>query len=400
MATTPRDEPLMNAISIWDRVKQSGLAPTTYDSDFSTAFSRALRLRADKSIESELRRLDPAVSDVLAAFVSCCEPFDGMAQDVWNMFVYADARFSDENLQIAFDFSKKQPNGFKFNLEHFRAFHNELVRFRELVAKHPLTQNFLWGLERCTRSEDPGTTSADVRHWAEAYDRGEWITPVPAVSTTGDARTDLCLREVRNVVVAVVEQLVSNGVRPHEGVYGLQDRTGAQLDARPSDDPLLSAIRADHDRWTGTMVNRLDQLAARIVASGRDEQALAMVRSAEEYLGKHRHIVEQDAIADILREFLNLPLWNSGTSYLGFGRRRKSRRLSATTNLSSTRSRAAYASVSQAPILPQSAANPAFTYTRNFALARPCCSARGASAAFSPIGVLSENRQRMKVLRL
>src|SRR5579859_4707708 len=97
-------EILTNAISIWERIKRSGLAPNSYDKDFVAAFSQALRLQPGKRIETELRRRDPSVSDVLAAFISCCEPFDNMAQDVWNMFVQADARFSDENLQIAFDF--------------------------------------------------------------------------------------------------------------------------------------------------------------------------------------------------------------------------------------------------------------------------------------------------------
>lgn len=303
--------PLADAISIWDRLKKSGLAPSSYDSDFVVAFAYKLQLRADRKIESELRRLNPSIVDVLAAFVACCEPFDGMAQDVWKMFVEADARFSDENLQIAFDFSKRQPNGFKFDLQHFKAFHEEFVRFQELVAKYPLTQNFLWGLAqlvtRLTRSEDQYPPSRDAELWGAAYDRGEWVTPIPSIPATGDAQADLCLREARNVVAAVVELLVSNGVAPHEGSFRYRERTGLELDDRPPDDPLLSAVRADSDRWTRSMIVQLDQLALWFTGAGPDPEAAATIGQIKAYLQSHHYYEDRENLTRMLEEFLKSP---------------------------------------------------------------------------------------------
>ena len=298
---------LTDASGIWNRIRKSGLAPTTYDKAFAEAFSRALGLRTSKGIAGELRRLRPTVNAVLTAFISCCEPFDGMAQDVWTMFVRADARFSDDNLRIAFDFSKQQPSGIKFDLEHFKAFHEELVRFKQLVRSYSLTPDFLWGLAEVRHIGDRGPASPNAERWAAAYEQGRWITPIPQVPSTSNPRGDLCLRETRSVVATVVELLASSGVRPHEGPHGYRQRTGTRLDETTEDDSLFQAARADHDRWTRSMVIGLDAL--RMAVSRGDEDALATIGELERHLKNHRHSVEEETLGSRLQEFLNLPLW-------------------------------------------------------------------------------------------
>ncbi len=76
----------MDASSIWDQLKTSGLALESNDRDFVAAFSRALGLQLTSSVESELQRVHPP-GDILVAIVYSCEQFDGMAQDIWNMIV-------------------------------------------------------------------------------------------------------------------------------------------------------------------------------------------------------------------------------------------------------------------------------------------------------------------------
>ena len=110
--------PLSDAVSIWDRLEETGLAPLSYDKEFVESFARNLKLRPGPNIRDELGRLNPSVNDVLAAFVACCQPFDSMSQDIWNMFVAADAKFSEQNLQISFDFDKTKPDAIKFDLNH------------------------------------------------------------------------------------------------------------------------------------------------------------------------------------------------------------------------------------------------------------------------------------------
>ena len=113
---------LSDAVSIWDRLEAAGLAPISYDKEFVETFAHNLKLRNRPNIREELVRINPSVNDVLSAFVACCQPFDSMSQDIWSMFIAADAKFSEQNLQIAFDFDKAKPDAIKFDLNHFKAF--------------------------------------------------------------------------------------------------------------------------------------------------------------------------------------------------------------------------------------------------------------------------------------
>jgi hypothetical protein len=265
---------LTDAVSMWDRLEASGLAPASYDKDFAEHFACKLKLQPGRSIRDELHRLNPSVNDVLAAFVGACQAFDSMAQDVWKMFVEADARFADQNLQIAFDFGAKQPDAIKFDLSHFKAFHEGYGRLKRAVATYPLTRDFLWGLERHLRSPSRDAASREAAAWVADYDRRRWPSAPPPIPPTGDARSDACLKEARDILVAVVSLLVANGARPGEGPTAFRERMhmSSRIDERDLDPVLREALGADHDLWVRSFVLSLDQTAARLASGGTDRR--------------------------------------------------------------------------------------------------------------------------------
>jgi hypothetical protein len=137
---------LYDAVSVWDRLEETGLAPSSYDKEFVESFALNLKLRPGSNIRKELFRLNPSINEVLSAFVACCQPFDSMSQDIWNMFIAADAKFSEQNLQIAFDFDKTKPDAVKFDLNHFKAFHEEYLWLRQKFSQPTLTGAWFQGL--------------------------------------------------------------------------------------------------------------------------------------------------------------------------------------------------------------------------------------------------------------
>jgi len=303
-----------DAVSIWTMLLNSGLEPRTYDKDLVDGLCEALNLNPRRDVASELRRANPTVVEFLGAFLSCCKAFDEMAQGVWDMFVNADARFSSDNLQIAFDFSKDKLDGLKFNLDHFRAFMEEYRRFRESVLKVPFNNDFLWGLRNITTSKDRNPVSRTVAEWANDYDEGRWPSHIPQLPVIGDAGVDLVLRQARQVVSAFVSRLTASGVQPRDSQSSYEGRMAKPA---PVDGDLLVAIGANHDRWPKTVLVELDQLAHRLTTDKSDVAILEKIGQMEKHLRHHLAYADEEALRKNLEEFLNLPLWKARDQLFG-----------------------------------------------------------------------------------
>jgi len=305
--------PEKDVAALWAKIEASGLAPDSYDKEFVGVFVAKLGLRLKRSVKAELRRVQPSMVDFLSAFLTASQPFDQMAQDVWRMFITADARFGEENLQIAFDF-KDQPEGLTFDLEHFKAFVEEYRRFRDLLPRIPSDQHVFWKARDFVAVKDRSvhlTPSAPVADWATAYDGGTWL-PVPQLPPTGQSHHDLVLERARAVIVLVVERLAASGRLPGERPDLYEERTGIS----PEDD-LMILFRIDHDRWARTFLVELDQLADRLVRDPNDAAAHNAINGLGQHLQQHIRYESEETLGRQLEAFLNLPIWKARDQLFG-----------------------------------------------------------------------------------
>jgi hypothetical protein len=314
---------LSDAVSIWDRLEETGLAPLSYDKEFVESFARNLKLRPGTNIREELVRTNPSVNDVLLAFIACCQPFDSMSQDIWNMFVAADAKFNEQNLQISFDFDKKKPDAIKFDLNHFKAFHEEYLWLRQRFSQPALTGAWFRGLWQAfskwaSRPVYQGEAwSDDAKNGWRPTTQETGLSLYRRVPTTGDPESDSCLRRVREALETAVGRLSSYGIRPAEGPWAFSRRRGGELEEPIPDEFTRTVAALDHDRLIMVMVTGLDYLALQLSSTDAQPEARSTVERLRDHLRLGMTEEEREEAVRHLDEFLNLPLWKSRDQLFG-----------------------------------------------------------------------------------
>ncbi|HEX3526973.1 MAG TPA: hypothetical protein VH988_07895 [Thermoanaerobaculia bacterium] len=314
---------LTSADAAWRFLEhEGGLDADFYDAATVTELRASLSLPADETVSDALARRAVPVEDFVAAFFKAVAPYAEMMNDLLNLFTRAGAQRSNHNLRLDFDFGRNIK--LDFDLNQFRDW---LAVWERVSAATQVAQwdyHALWDLysalriERPQENDDPqlmGAAGTGAEAWAREYMAGRWPRIALPAPTSGMPGLDRALERAWRLWSAIVQEStrVSSDreqLREFRQRVQTEDREGEpQALWNPR---FLSILDSDH--WAASVAAGLYGTAeeARRMIPGEEREDFARRRLAtldELFARQPVVVVEAGSWAQILRDFLNLPVW-------------------------------------------------------------------------------------------
>jgi hypothetical protein len=315
---------LQTASEVWKFLRaQGGIDLAHYDEGLVAEMRRKLNLQSG-DFETELQAKLVSVEDFLAAFFQAAQPYSVMMADLLGMFEKANARETNKNLAVRFDFGKGMRD-LQFDLRHFRAWIETWRTIEQSFLVNVWNSNTIWLLSGIVREIDVPIKDPKMRSWLKAYERGFWPTSIPSQPMTGLSDLDDRLGRVWTVWTNVVAESGNYGrSRDELKRRWLEDRShnfkaGQHPAANEGGDrpkerwplPLLGWI--DSDNWAGSLALGAYYKAERIASLAPSDQlreASSLVKELDDLFARvTTQLFRGLVLQGVLEEFLKLPIW-------------------------------------------------------------------------------------------
>ena len=135
-------EHLNSTVELWENIcKTADFKSKEYDKELLADKKKELGFDRNCKIREELISHNTTPEELLSTLIKLLKPFSAMMSDLLKMFEEAGAQFTDNNIQINFDFEDAKEN-FGLDLEHFRIY-NEMVK-KSFATNCSLNPVILW----------------------------------------------------------------------------------------------------------------------------------------------------------------------------------------------------------------------------------------------------------------
>ena len=307
-------ENLKDTIDLWKKV--SSIADfnsktNPYDEALLDEIKKELGFDAGCNISAELAVRKTSPEQLLAVLLKVMKPFSSMLNDLYKMFEDAGAQYSDNNIQIKFDFEDAKEN-FDLNLDNFR----------DYVDKVEKVINFEFNLE----SYDPWewvkhleairgeklqsndiSTPEDIQKWLNDYENNRnanWKVFTPKTPQSGVEEIDELIKQIW--------ELPKEAIDLYRDCYKKElERNGSVLEKSANYSNLFYG--AENDLWIKCIVENILELVSKvkILQNNNDSSGI------ENIVNKLKIFINSLPILKIqyekkVKEFLdilNLPVW-------------------------------------------------------------------------------------------
>lgn len=334
MAASSRGITVRDASGLWQELCKSGLSPKTksgrdgYDVALAAELRESLFPGSARSLERELKDAATTTEAFLEAFFRAVQPFSMLLADILAMFEEANAKRSDNDLKIAFQFDKASP-ALAMALDAFRETTETLRRITRPVLRREWNSNLLWMLlsaaEECLNEfglkrpdifgrydeETAIITGSPADQWCRRNGRRSWLT-FPGFSRVSNRELAAVVTQCESLLHAIVDACKEAGPT-YDDLSRSFAREWDTADL-PEDERMRSAFRhASHDVWGNSFASMVEAAINHVEtlpSPKRDRQA----RRAAEILA---NVLDQVPVVSGVKEtlersfldLLNLPIW-------------------------------------------------------------------------------------------
>lgn len=304
----------------WDLWKflldYAGLDPDGYDQELVLDLKLRLRLPLDEGVELAdlLKKNRVSTEDFLTAFFKSIEPYVGMYRDVLLFFQKEGIKFSDNMVQIKFDFGKISDE-LEINLEHFKRIMRILTEITADLLVYPKDQRFVWGITNILWKYSQNPPEDDhAKRWDEEYERGYFSLPLPELPPVGDEEIDATLGLAWNIWVDVITEIMrytSETCRQKRWWSFYEEETRGETvtgeKGRGWDPKTLLIL--DSDYWPNRTLRGLFNLTEAIITGKIHQDELRQtIEELKKHLSVVQRVVSKKTVSQLL-ELLDLPFW-------------------------------------------------------------------------------------------
>ena len=310
-------EHLNSTVELWENIcKTADFKSKEYDKELLADIKKELGFDRNCKICEELISHNTTPEELLSTLLKLLKPFSAMMSDLLKMFEEAGAQFTDNNIQINFDFEDAKEN-FGLDLEHFRIY-NETVKKvvcyeLQLESSYPMRDFFepLYGL-LCflgiNYHDNRLPISDEIGQWLEEYNNKEinWPSYFPSPPQSGIERIDRLIAEIWQIPRVACE-LYNKCYQPDLG------RRKSLLEKEKNSN--YEFYRCELECWLGEFVENLYFFVyeiKKIIELQND--STPKVKEIEDRLEAFRDrmpivSVESERLVKELLDLLNLPIW-------------------------------------------------------------------------------------------
>ena len=310
-------EHINSTLELWDHFsKIADLKSKEYDKELLADLKKELGFDKKCIVRDELSSHNTTPEELLAVLIKLLKPFSVMMSDLLKMFEEAGAQFTDDNIQIKFDFENAKKN-FGLDLDHFRIYNekvkNVICYELQLESSYPL-EDFLGPIEKLLRfigynfDDNRRQIPDEIGQWLEEYYNIEinWPSHFPLPPQSGIEKIDSLIEEIWQVPRTVCE-VYNKCYQPDLG------RRGSLWEKEKNSN--FRFYQCELQCWLGRFVEDICSLVYEIkkLSESQDDPTLK-VKEIEEKLEVFRdrmpivNIGSKRLVKELL-DLLNLPVW-------------------------------------------------------------------------------------------
>jgi hypothetical protein len=325
---------LTDASALWQELRKSGVSIQTksgrdgYDAALVAEIKCALFPGSSRSLERELKEVGTTTEAFLEVFFRAIQPFSMMLADILAMFEEANAKRSDNNLKISFQFDKASP-ALAMALDAFREVTGSVRRITRPVVRRLWNGNMLSLLhhsaEKCLEEfnlERPsyfqqsarGTSvisGTAVEEWCHRHARRTWVK-FPGFSRASNPDFAAVISQCETLIHAIIDACMEFGPGYDDLSRSFmveRDMTDAPEDAR------MRSVFRHHSRefWANSFASLVEAVILYVEALPMAERDKASLRAAEILADILDHVPAIPGVEETVeRSFLdliNFPVW-------------------------------------------------------------------------------------------
>ena len=307
---------LGSALELWDCFRKTAdFKSNEYDKQLLIEIKKGLGFDDKSNIRTEIQTNGTTPQQLLAVLLKSLKPFSLMMSDLLKMFEDAGAQYTDNNIQIQFNFEDATTN-FDLNLEHFRVYHEELVKTVDYELQLELSNpwdDFVYPLGNMV---DPkakyknfsfGAIPDAIAQWLEKYrnENDKWPDSIPQPPKCGIERIDNLIADIWLIPKAACD-LYNKCYQSDLGRWKSLDKKGTEFESRFYSNEI--------DFWIGGFVEQICYFINKIIYIERAGNPNSSIEKLGDMLEIYRDKMPIVSIesAQLLKKFqnlLNLPIW-------------------------------------------------------------------------------------------
>lgn len=309
-----KTETIKDTIELWIKFEQAAdFKNNDYDKAMLTEIKKELGFRQECDICKQLAIEKTTSEQLLGVLLKLMQPFSIMMNNLLSMFEAAGAQYTDNNLQIQFDFEKAEDR-FNLDLNHFRMYYEVVQKTIQpelcLETSNPWVA-FVSPVERILGDDDPfqcyhTPLPADIDEWLQKYEdtRQNWPDFSPAPPQSGVKRID--------EIIAKIWQLPKSAIRLYRACYCSNQRRYECL-KRKAETGNVAFYHAEVDCWVRQFVVSICYLTIKIkkLDARNCYEEIELIRSSLSKFNESLSdfAVNHDAKVSRFLDMLNLPIW-------------------------------------------------------------------------------------------
>ncbi len=309
-----KTETIKDTIELWIEFEQTAdFKNNEYDKAMLTEIKEELGFSQECDIRGQLAIEKITSEQLLAVLLKLMQPFSVMMNNLLSMFEAAGAQYTDNNLQIQFDFEEAKDR-FNLDLNHFRMYYKAVQETIQqefcLETSNPWVA-FVSPVERILGDDDPfqrynTPLPADIDEWLQKYEdtRQNWPDFSPAPPQCGVKRID--------EIIAKIWQLPKSAIRLYRACYCSNQRRYECL-KRKAETGNVAFYHAEVDCWVRQFVVSICYLTTKIkkLDARNCYEEIELIRNSLSKFNESLSdfAVNHDAKVSRFLDMLNLPIW-------------------------------------------------------------------------------------------
>ena len=286
-----QEDRIKTSIDFWKKMtSKRNYDEKGYDFETTHYIKEQLSLPHSKSILQGLNSKKIELEEFIKIFFEATQPFSNMMSELLNMFEEIEAKKTNKNLNILFNFNKgKEP--FKINLKNFRKYVNSLVNVKKEYHIPNLTTDELFKMLHIISCQEIYRANTISDEWIESYNSGILLDTLPVIKTP-----DPDFNELIHIVLLVLKDII-------ERIKAYNVPLNELSSFKHSDNLELSKLaRLVSDKWVINTYKALNDIS-------RCESIKNDLASFFEDVDLTKKITINEKV-EILEEILELPFWD------------------------------------------------------------------------------------------
>ena len=302
-----------SSIDLWNQFcRTADFKSNEYDKQLLVEIKKRLGLDEKSNIRFEIKARNITPQQLLSAILTSLKPFSLMTNDLLKMFEVANAKYTNNNIQIKFDFEDAKAN-FGLDLENFRVCQESIEKTVDYELQFELCspfKDFVHPLERILDSNKNMVSNHDKRipdeiaQWLDKYktDNENWPDFIPLPPKSGIKRIDSLVAEIWLIPKAACD-IYNKCYQSKLGrIKSLNEKTG-------------HSYTDEIDYWIGSFVKQVCIIVNEIRKYSEEaKKPNPNIDRIGDMLEKYRDSIpifsiESERLLKKFLDLLNLPVW-------------------------------------------------------------------------------------------